>query len=205
MTTKHIENVYNSYASIYDRVFGKVLRGGREVAPALLELFSGARVLDVGAGTGLSLPLWCKTVEIVGIDVSQKMLDRAQKRVDAAGLKNVTLVKMDAVKMDFPDNSFDRVLAAYVISTVPDPVRVIEEMKRVCKPGGYIVFCNHFQSENPILSFFEKVLSPLFYQVGFRTDLNIRQLARATGLEIELVEKIDLFGFWIAVRCINSK
>ena len=89
------------------------------------------------------------------------------------------LVKMDATTLEFPDNSFDRVLAAYFISTVPDPVRVIQEMKRVCRPGGFLVFLNHFHSDNPVMRLFEKLLSPLFYRVGFKTDLDLWDLMEA--------------------------
>lgn len=203
MTTKHIEELYNSYARVYDLVFGKILSGGRDKAPKLLDLFPGARLLDVGVGTGLSIPTWNRNVEIVGIDLSQKMLNQAEKRVRSLGLRNVQLLRMDASALDFPDASFDRVQAAYFISTVPDPVKVIREMKRVCRPGGCLVFCNHFQSENPVVGAFEKILSPIFYRLGFRTDLKLEPLMQKSGLEIETVEDIDVFGLWKAVRCIN--
>jgi phosphatidylethanolamine/phosphatidyl-N-methylethanolamine N-methyltransferase len=205
MTTKQIESVYDFYARVYDFVFGKVLQSGREMAPALLELYPGARLLDVGVGTGLSLPLWSKHVDIVGIDLSEKMLDQAQKRVLSLEMSNVKLLRMDATKLDFPDNSFDRVLAAYFISTVPDPVRVVREMKRVCRPGGYLVFCNHFQSDNSVLAAGERLVSPIFSRLGFRTDLKLYELMDAADLTIETLEKIDFLGLWRAVRCINKK
>ncbi len=205
MTAKHIESVYDSYAWIYDLLFGKVFQSGRERAPVLLRLFPQARLLEVGVGTGLSLPLCARNVHFTGIDLSQKMLDRARKRVEALGLKRVELLKMDATTLEFPDNSFDRVLAAYFISTVPDPVRVIQEMKRVCRPGGYLVFLNHFHSDNPVMRLFEKLLSPLFYRVGFKTDLDLWDLAEASGLEIDHLENIDFLGHWKAVRCFNRK
>lgn len=203
MTTKHIEEVYNHYAGVYDFLFGRVLQSGREMAPALLDLSPGAKLLEVGVGTGLSLPNWCKKVEIVGIDLSEKMLDQARKRVQSLGLKNVQLLKMDATHLEFPDRSFDRVLAAYFISTVPDPVKVVHEMKRVCRPGGYLVFLNHFQSENPVVALGEKMISPLFYRLGFKTDLNLERLMQDSGLEIETLEEIDFLGLWSAVRCVN--
>ena len=170
MSVKHIEAVYDSYAGVYDLIFGKVFQSGRERAPLLLKLFPGAKLLEVGVGTGLSLPLCARNLDFTGIDLSQKMLDRARRRVEVLGLRNVQLLKMDATILDFPDNSFDRVLAAYFISTVPDPVAVIHEMKRVCRPGGCLVFLNHFHSDNALIRKFEKVLSPLFYRVGFKTD-----------------------------------
>jgi phosphatidylethanolamine/phosphatidyl-N-methylethanolamine N-methyltransferase len=205
MTVKHIEAVYDSYAGIYDWLFGRVFKSGRERAPVLLKLFPDAKLLEVGVGTGLSLPLCARNVEFTGIDLSQKMLDRARQRVQKLGLKNVELLKMDATTLTFPDCSFDRVLAAYFISTVPDPVRVIHEMKRVCRPGGYLVFLNHFHSENLLMRLVEKALSPLFYKVGFKTDLDLWDLMETTGLEVERLEKIDVLGHWKAVRCCIRK
>lgn len=205
MSIRYMERVYNAYSGIYDFVFGKVFQSGREMAPALLNLSPGMKLLEVGIGTGLSLPLLSKSVEITGIDLSQKMLDKAHQRVESMGLNNVKLLKMDATKLNFPDNSFDRVLAAYFISTVPDPVKVVQEMKRVCRPGGYLVFLNHFLSDNPMVGLMEKVISPACYRIGFKTNLNLHRLMKDTGLQIETLERIDFLGHWKAVRCINPR
>jgi phosphatidylethanolamine/phosphatidyl-N-methylethanolamine N-methyltransferase len=205
MTGKHIEAVYDSYAGIYDWLFGKVFESGRERAPILLKLFPGAQVLEVGVGTGLSLSYFPTHLTLTGIDLSQKMLDRARRRAEALDRPNTSLLKMDANHLEFPDASFDRVLASYFISTVPDPVRVIQEMKRVCRPGGYLVFLNHFLSDNPFVRHCESVLSPLFYRIGFKTDLNLSDLMDSVGLEIDRLEKIDFLGYWKAVRCVNRK
>ena len=202
MTVEYVEKVYNRYSSVYDVVFGKVFHSGRELAPALLDLFPGARLLEVGVGTGLSLPLLPRNITITAIDLSQKMLDRAKKRATNLALRNTELIKMDATSLDFPDQTFDRVLAAYFVSTVPNPVKVVLEMKRVCKPGGLLVFMNHFQSENKLLNPFEKMVSPLFYRLGFRTDLNLNDLMDKCGLEVETCEKVGFMGNWKAVRCI---
>lgn len=203
MSVEHIEKVYNWYSGVYDFLFGKIFQSGREMGPALLELFPGAKLLEVGVGTGLSLPLLSRNIEMTGIDLSQKMLDQAKKRVKALRLENVRLLKMDANCLDFSDQTFDRVLAAYFISTVPDPVRVVKELKRVCRRGGYLVFLNHFLSDNPMVGLCEKVISPLCYRIGFRTDLNLGELLQKTSLEIETLEPIDFLGHWKAVRCVN--
>ncbi len=203
MSVEYMERVYNSYSGVYDFLFGKVFQSGRELGPELLALSPETKLLEVGVGTGLSLPLFPRNVEITGIDLSEKMLDIAKKRASDLKLKNVRLLKMDATKLDFPSQSFDRVFAAYFISTVPDPVSVVKEMKRVCKPGGYIVFLNHFQSEHPVMGLIDKLYSPLCYRIGFRTDLNLRKLMKDTGLEIETIEPIGMLGHWKAVRCIN--
>jgi phosphatidylethanolamine/phosphatidyl-N-methylethanolamine N-methyltransferase len=202
VSVEYVEKVYNRYSSIYDVVFGKVFRSGREMAPVLLDLFPGAQLLDVGVGTGLSFPLLPRNIQITAVDLSQKMLDRAKKRAQSLALRNINLIKMDATNLEFPDNSFDRVLAAYFVSTVPDPVKVVREMKRVCKPGGLLVFINHFQSDNRLTAPFEKAVSPLFYRLGFRTDLNLNRLLEKCELETETREKVGFMGNWTAVRCI---
>ena len=118
---EHMEKVYNRYSRYYDLIFGKVFHSGREMAPLLLDLRAGMNLLEVGVGTGLSLPMLPRNIQITGIDLSQKMLDQAAKRLEKESLNgNVQLIKMDATHLDLPDNSFDRVLAAYFISTVPD-------------------------------------------------------------------------------------
>jgi phosphatidylethanolamine/phosphatidyl-N-methylethanolamine N-methyltransferase len=189
---------------VYDLVFGKVFHNGRVMAPKLLHLFPGAQLLEVGVGTGMTLPLLPRNVEITGIDLSQKMLAKAQQRVKKLGYRHVRLLKMDATKLDFPDNSFDRVLAAYFISTVPDPVTVVRELVRVCKPGGYLLFLNHFHSETPVKRYIEKVISPVCYRIGFKTDLDLHRLMEKAGLQIESIEPIDS-GHWKAVSCRKAK
>lgn len=204
MELQQVEKVYDFYSGVYDSIFGRVFEGGRESAPDRLDLFPGARLLEVGIGTGLSLRYLPRDVEITGIDLSQKMLGHAEKRVRSLRLDNVHLLKMDATKLEFADRSFDRVLAAYFISTVPDPVAVIREMKRVCRPGGVLLFLNHFHSEKPIVRAVETVISPLCFRLGFRTDLDLQKLARDADLKVESVERIDFCGHWRAVRCIND-
>ena len=203
---EHVEKVYNRYSRFYDLIFGPFFHSGREVAPLLLDLGSGMELLEVGIGTGLSLPRLPRNIEVTGVDLSEKMLECAAKRLREEDLtQHVTLLKMDATHLEFEDNSFDRVLAAYFISTVPDPVKVIHEMKRVCRPGGYLVFLNHFRHENPVIGAFEKLLSPIFYRIGFRTDLDAYGLMAECGLEIETLERIDFLGHWKAIRCINPE
>jgi phosphatidylethanolamine/phosphatidyl-N-methylethanolamine N-methyltransferase len=203
VSVEYVEKVYNRYSGFYDLIFGKVFNSGREMAPYLLDLFPQAELLEVGVGTGLSFPLLPKNISITAIDLSQKMLDKAEQRAASLGMNNVELIKMDATRLDFPDHTFDRVLAAYFVSTVPDPVAVVKEMKRVCRPGGSLVFLNHFRHENRLVGAFEKMISPLCYKIGFRTDLELKTLIRECDLEIDVREKLGAFGLWSAVRCAN--
>ena len=206
MSVEYVEKLYNRFSTFYDLIYGnKLFNNGRELAPEYLDLFPEAQLLEVGVGTGLAIPLMPRNIEITAIDFSQKMLNQTRKRLHSLGIHNVQLFKMDAMNLEFPDNSFDRILAAYFISTVPDPVKAILEMKRVCRPGGYLVFLNHFQYEVPVVGFMEKHLSTFFYRLGFYTGLNLRDLLAKTDLDVDSIEKIDTLGHFKAVRCINRQ
>lgn len=203
MGVEYVEKLYNRFSTVYDLIYGnKLFNNGRELAPEYLDLFPEAQLLEVGVGTGLAIPLLPRNIEITAIDFSQRMLSQTRKRLQSLGIHNVQLFKMDAMNLEFPDNSFDRILAAYFISTVPDPIKAISEMKRVCRPGGYVVFLNHFQYEVPVIGFMEKHLSPFFYRLGFYTGLNLHDLVAETGLDVDSIEKIDTLGHFKAVRCI---
>jgi phosphatidylethanolamine/phosphatidyl-N-methylethanolamine N-methyltransferase len=179
----HIEAVktaYRRYARIYDVIFGAVLQPGRRAVLEALKLKPGDRVLEVGVGTGISLPLYPRDVRITGIDVSREMLEKARARVARAKLSNVdALLEMDAEAMAFPDASFDKVVAMYVVSVVPRPAKLLEELHRVCRPHGEIFVVNHFQSENPILGKVERALAGFSSQIGFHPDLDLRALVPA--------------------------
>ena len=181
----HIEAVkaaYRRYARIYDVVFGAVLQPGRRAVLEALELKPGDRVLEVGVGTGISLPLYPREVRITGIDVSREMLKKARARVERAKLSNVeALLEMDAEAMAFPDASFDKVVAMYVVSVVPRPAKLLEELHRVCRPHGEIFIVNHFQSDNPVLGRLERGLAGFSSQIGFNPDLDLRQLVPAAN------------------------
>ncbi|MDD4891931.1 MAG: class I SAM-dependent methyltransferase [Phycisphaerae bacterium] len=205
MSVQYVEKVYNFWSFSYDFVFRRVFASGRELAPQLLNLFPGHKMLEVGVGTGLTLPLLPRDIDITGIDVSQGMLNKASKRVAKLGLDNVKLAKMDATKLEFPDSTFDRVLAAYVVSVVPDPVAVVREMMRVCKPGGYLLIINHFCSEHFFGRLFDKLVSPITYRIGFNTNLDLYKLVERCGLKIDVLQRVDFLGNWKAVRCVNPK
>ncbi len=145
-----ISEAYRRYAGQYDVFFGSVFQPGRKAIVDGLECGPGERILEVGVGTGLSLPLYPGNVTVTGIDISSDMLRQAQARKERAGLNNARLAVMDAEDMEFEDNSFDKVVAMYVDFVVPDPERLVDEMRRVCKRNGRIVFVNHFHSRNPI-------------------------------------------------------
>ena len=197
MNVTAIGRFYDRFAGVYDHLFDHVFREGRAEAIRALELAPGSRVLEVGVGTGLTLPLYPAGTEVVGIDISQPMLREARERADREnGGKRVGLVRMDAARLAFPDDTFDGVYAPYVVSVVPYPRRVVEEMARVCRPGGKVVIVNHFGSRNRLGAFLEKRLTPLTHFVGFRLDLPVEAILGIPGLELEENRKVNMLKLW---------
>jgi len=203
ITVENVERIYSRYSGVYDFFFGRIFHSGREQAVASLDLQPGDRVLEVGVGTGLSLSFYPRHCQVVGIDISSEMLEEAHKRVAQENMRHVTLMRMDAMNMEFPDDSFDAVLAAYVVTTVPDPYRLVAEIKRVCKPNGKILLLNHFRSTKPVLGWIEKIISPLTWRIGFRTDLELDRFIREARLQVTQIEGVNLFDHWKIVQCVN--
>lgn len=197
-----VRKAYASFAPMYDFVFGKLLQPGRRHAIRAMNLKAGDRVLEVGVGTGISLPLYPPEVRVIGIDLSTEMLAKARERVRERGLTNVEdLLEMDATHMSFPDNSFDVVMAMYIISVVDHPERVTAEMVRVCKPGGRLIIVNHFESRHPLMVMWHKLVRPIHRAVAFRSDLNFEQFKARTGLCVERAFRANLFGYSTVVCC----
>lgn len=201
-----IEHAYRRYARFYDFVFGAVFQPGRKALVERMDCRPGERVLEVGVGTGLSLPLYPKDVLVTGIDISRDMLAQAQARKARGGLDNIVrLSVMDAENMEFDDNSFDTVVAMYVASVVPNPEQLVDEMRRVCNPDGRIIFVNHFHSRNPVLGTFESLLAPLSRQLGFRPDFSLDRFLATTGLQAADIRPVNIFHFCTLVEARNSK
>lgn len=205
MDLKKVERVYTSYARVYDHIFGRIFHESRESAVRSLAPQPGERILEVGIGTGIALSFYPRNCNVVGIDLSAGMLKQAEKRRSDEHLDHVTLLQMDAGHMDFPDDSFDTVMAAYVVTAVPDYRKVVAEMIRVCRPGGRIVMLNHFSNGNKLIAACERVISPLCKHIGFRTDLPLNQVLEGTALQVLRKEKVNPFRFWHLVECVNKK
>ena len=198
-----VERVYEKLASVYDVIFGPTLHPGRLVARDRMEIRPGSHILEVGVGTGINTSLYPTNCQITGIDLSSSMLDKARKRVQREGIRNVRLLEMDAAKTSFADGTFDIVYAPYLISVVPDPVQVACEMRRICKPGGKIIILNHFRSANPILSRIERAISPLTVHIGFKSDLDLPAFLAQAELRPESIEKVNVPKIWSLVTCIK--
>jgi phosphatidylethanolamine/phosphatidyl-N-methylethanolamine N-methyltransferase len=198
-----VEGVYDKLAKVYDLIFGPTLHPGRLQAIQRMDIQSGERVLEVGVGTGINLSLYPKNCSVIGIDFSVSMLEKARERAARKEIRNVRLLQMDAADLKFADGSFDIVYAPYLISVVPDPVKVAREMRRVCRPGGRIIFLNHFLSPNPILSRIERLISPFTIHIGFKADLDLPAFLAQADLQPQSIEKVNVPKIWSLVTTIK--
>ena len=199
--TDFVAGVYEKIGSFYDVLFGVPLHKGRVESIERLRLSSGDRVLEIGVGTGINVSLYPRGCDVTAIDLSAAMLEQAARRVARHRLNNVCLLQMDAETLTFPDDSFDVVYAPYTISVVSDPVKVVHEMRRVCRPGGRFVFLSHFLSSNPIGARFERFISPATVHLGFKADLDLPAFLQEAGLKPDSIEKVNIPRLWSLVTC----
>jgi phosphatidylethanolamine/phosphatidyl-N-methylethanolamine N-methyltransferase len=204
MTTGGVARAYDRWAPVYDLVFGPVFRRGRADAIRAAERVGG-RILEVGVGTGISLPHYSGANRIVGIDLSDAMLDKARARVREHGLTHVEMIAVgDAAALDFPPASFDVVVAQYVVTACPDPEGALDEFVRVCRPGGEIVITTRVGAATGFRGSVERTLMPVTSRLGFRTEFPWSRYAdwAMTRPDIELVERRPLppLGHFSLVR-----
>ena len=199
-----VERAYDRWAPVYDLVFGGVFSKGRKAAIAATNKIGG-RVLEVGVGTGISLPQYAPHLRIFGTDISEAMLRKAKARVREHRLTNVDgLAVMDAQHLGFNDAVFDVVVAQYVITAVPEPEATLDEFVRVLKPGGEIVLVNHLGAETGPRASFERWVAPLARRLGWQTEFGWARLvawaARREGVRIIERRPMPPLGHFSLVR-----
>lgn len=206
MKIEAIQLAYRRYARGYDLYFGGILQPGRRAIVERMKCRAGECVLEVGVGTGLSLPLYPPQTQVHGVDICQEMLVRAKARVARERLARAAgLYRMDGERMGFADDSFDKVVAMYVVSVVPDPVRLVDEMRRVCKPQGELFIVNHFLHPNPVISAMERLAAPLSRFLGFHPNLSLGDFIRQARVEVLERQPVNAFGYWTLLRARNNK
>lgn len=199
-----VATAYDRWAPVYDKVFGPVFDRGRKAAIIAAERIGG-RILEVGVGTGISLPDYSPKNRIFGVDISQMMLRKAHDRVTELKLDHVEgLEVMDAANLEFPDESFDVVVAQYVVTTVPDPEGTLDEFARVLRPGGEIVLVSRVGAEGGIRRSLEHLFAPAARKLGWRTEFAFGRYTSwaARTPDIRLVERRDMppLGHFALIR-----
>jgi len=199
-----VERAYDCWAPIYDLVFGGVFGRGRQAA-ILATNSIGGRVLEVGVGTGISLPQYGPNLRIFGTDISAAMLRKARARVADLRLGNVEgLAVMDAEKLEFPDHSFDVVMAQYVVTAVPNPEAALNEFARVLRPGGEIILLSRVSADAGMRRFIEQQLQPVVRRLGWRTEFAWSRYAewaaQADGMELIERRAVPPLGHFSLIR-----
>lgn len=195
-----VREAYRRWAPVYDFTFGRISNVGRRSAVAAINLSSG-KVLEVGVGTGLSLPDYEPHLEITGIDLAPEMLDKARDRVAKDRLTNVAgLYEMDAGNLQFDDGTFDTTVAMYVITVVPDPERVMRELARVTKPGGQVLLVNHFSQEEGVRGWVERSMAPFADLVGWHSVFDVSRVMVCGELKLEDRKSLHPWGLFTMMR-----
>jgi phosphatidylethanolamine/phosphatidyl-N-methylethanolamine N-methyltransferase len=202
MNSRGVAEAYGRWAPVYDIVFGPVFKRGRAAAVVAAERIGG-RILEVGVGTGLSLASYSPRSRVVGVDISEPMLEKARDRVEKQKLKHVESIgMMDAETLDFPTASFDVVVAQYVVTAIPNPEKALDEFLRVVRPGGEIILTSRLGAESGLRGAIEKWLMPVTSRMGWRTEFSWVRYADwlAASPSARLIEKRalpPLGHFWL--------
>ena len=204
MDTASVRDAYRRWAPVYDLTFGKIAEAGRKHAVQMINRRRG-RVLEVGVGTGLSLPNYGRHLTITGIDLSPEMLAKAEDKVERHSLINIAgLHEMDAGALAFPDESFDTVVAMYVMTVVPEPARVMRELERVCAAGGEVILVNHFSEDEGARGFLERKLAPFADLIGWRPVFDLDQVLVCEDLRLAERRSLRPFGLLTMLRFVKE-
>jgi phosphatidylethanolamine/phosphatidyl-N-methylethanolamine N-methyltransferase len=196
--------VYSKLAVVYDWTLGPALHKARVQSIARMGIRPTDALLEVGVGTGINLALYPRGCAVTAVDFSPSMLEKAQERVVKHRLSNVRLLEMDAAHLSFADDSFDIVFAPYLINVVADPMKVASEMRRVCRPGGRMIFLNHFRSTNVVHAAFDRLVSPLTILIGFKSDFDLSAFLAQADLRPSSVERLGLARLWSLLVCVKD-
>lgn len=200
-----VRAAYRRWAGVYDAVFGGVSAWGRRRAAAEVNRLPGRDVLEVGVGTGLALPHYHPQKRITGIDLSAEMLARARSRVAGGRLPGVAaLLEMDAEATSFADDSFDIAVAMFVASVVPNPRKLMAELRRVVRPGGHILLVNHFAAETGPRWWLERTMAPASRALGWHPDFAFDALFLPEERAAASFSPVPPFGLFTLAKLVNT-
>ncbi len=201
----HQSRLYSDLAPLYDKTFAKFFYARERTVINDLDIPKGAEILEVGVGTGASFPAYPRGCHVVGIDQAPLMLAQAREKIGKNGWRHLEVMEMDALNLDFPDNAFDYVTAFHVVTVVPDPIRMMAEMRRVCRPGGIICIVNHFTTESPFWGRLTHSLDPITRRLGWSTHLKLRPFLQETGFTGCRAYRFSRFSLYTVVVGTNDK
>ena len=205
MQKAEIQKIYSRYSGFYDLIFAQLFSPRIRLGLEKIGIQKGDRIIEVGVGTGLSLSLYPQSCQVVGIDITRRMLERAKAKKEKLGLRHIELFEMDGENICFDDDSFDHAVLPFVISVVPNLERLIKEIKRVTKNGGKIVIMNHLCAKSSLFSKMEERLSPFFMKLGWKTGLSVDVLTNHCNLHIEEISRKHKLDPWFVLHAINRK
>lgn len=201
----HESKIYSDFSHLYDKIFSRFFCERIKYVLTNLNIPREAKVLEVGIGTGLSLSAYPSHCEVTGVDLAPEMLELARQKALENGWRHFRFLEMDALDLKFPDASFDFVTSFHVVSVVPDPVRMMREIHRVCKPGGMIIIINHFRTTKPILGPIIGALDPVTRRLGWTASLRLAQAFAGVPLKIEKQFKTSPFSLFTVVIARNQE
>ncbi|MDM0106016.1 class I SAM-dependent methyltransferase [Variovorax sp. J22R24] len=203
ITTQSIVRAYKMYAPVYDRIFGAILEPGRKALARKVDEIKPNSMLEIGVGTGLTLPRYPESTKVTGIDLSSEMLAIATAQANQLAGRKIELEKMDAEALTYPDSHFDCVAIPYVLSVTPNPDDLVAEARRVCKPGGAIIIVNHFSGAG-VWRLFEKIVAYFGDKIGFNSIFCFSRHIANHDWKIVSVESVNLLGLSKIVVIENS-
>ena len=193
--------IYGPLSPIYDLVCGAVLQPGRRRAMSLLAPHAGERILEVGVGSGYNVNDYPTTCHVVAVDLSRAMIARARRRVDTGHRDSVSFAQMDAAQLALPDAAFDAVYVPYTINVLPDALAAGRELVRVCRPGGRVVFLNHFHDVVDTSNLVNRVAGKLAVAADVNWRLRLETLLPALDLRLLQVESVNVPRLSSVVLC----
>ncbi len=196
MQEHRTSRVYDAWAGMYDATFGRLVHKRQVVAVEHLRATAGDTILDIGVGTGGTLPHYPHDVTVLAMDLSAGMLAMAARKRRELGLHHCHLVQADAMQPPFAVEAFDKVMISHTVSVVSDPPGLMRSVAALVKPEGKVVVLNHFRSGNRVIGAIERLANPLCVRLGWRSDLSLAQCLQGSGLEVDYMFKLTTVDLW---------